>query len=85
LDCWRRFRRHISPAIRYDRPGRRRKFRIGALLATLPTLFAVAIAIRETTIGDPHLCWVVYASGLPMLIPVIHPGYATRPGGLPGI
>jgi hypothetical protein len=55
------------------------------LLATPPTLFAVAIAIRETTIGDPHLCWIVYASGLPMLIPVIHLGYATRPGSLPGI
>lgn len=56
----------------------RRKFWTGLILSILPIIFTFAAAAREIGIGDRHSVVAVYLSGLPLLVPTLHLGLATR-------
>lgn len=57
----------------------RRKFLIGLSFCILPIIFCMLAAHREYSVGEPDPVWLFYFTGLPMIVPVIHLAFATKP------
>lgn len=67
--------------MRRTRTPRRRwlKRYVGGFLAGLPPLlFGLAVGARDLDVGQPASLWLLYLTGAPILIPVIHLGLARR-------
>jgi len=57
-------------------PGHRRQFRTGLRSSALP--MAVYIILPNKFPPEANWYWLVYTSGIPLLIPVVHLAFATR-------